>query len=61
MPIRDHFNCDEDWIEHMRLWFAGMALQGMLADSHMIGIEAYAARAYKYADAMIAEKDKCGQ
>lgn len=45
----------------IRDWFAGMALQGLLA--HIIGVEGangrtskYAERAYDYADAMLAAR-----
>lgn len=45
----------------LRDWFAGMALQGLLA--HVIGVEGangraskYAERSYQYADAMLAAR-----
>ena len=45
----------------LRDWFAGMALQGLLA--HIVGVESangraskYADRAYDYADAMLAAR-----
>ena len=47
----------------LRDWFAGMALQGMLASPRSIDCEKldsknHASYAYAYADAMIAERDK---
>ena len=43
-----------------RDWFAGLALQGLLAGRHSIGgaIENFPAWAYRIADAMIAELQK---
>ena len=43
----------------LRDWFAGMALQGLLA--HLVGVpnsepEGYARRAYQYADAMLTSR-----
>jgi len=31
VPIRSDFKHESDWLEHLRLWFAGQALNGMLA------------------------------
>jgi hypothetical protein len=43
----------------LRDWFAGMALQGMLAcPESMGGINQFAECAYEYADAMLAEREK---
>lgn len=45
----------------LRDWFAGQALNGLI--SHLVGVkkgtpQAYAERAYDYADAMIAAREK---
>jgi hypothetical protein len=44
----------------LRDWFAGMALQGMVANSSIDAIkpQEYASDAYLYADAMIMERNK---
>ena len=54
----------------LRDWFAGQALVGMLAYSHVnpqrgnyhenCSVEGAAADAYRYADAMLAEREKRG-
>jgi hypothetical protein len=31
MPIRSDFKSERDWLEHLHIWFAGQALNGMLA------------------------------
>ncbi len=42
----------------LRDWFAGMMLQGMLADSELIGDhEIFAYDAYKFADAMLEARE----
>lgn len=43
----------------LRDWFAGMALQGLLAcEESGVGIERFAEASYKFADAMLAEREK---
>jgi hypothetical protein len=42
----------------LRDWFAGMALQGMLANGIGGSREFYSANAYSLADIMLAERDK---
>jgi hypothetical protein len=44
----------------LRDWFAGMALQGRLANAAFDTVpkEAWAREAYRYADAMITEREK---
>ena len=42
----------------IRDWFAGMALQGWLANPTLKGsVEGYAIDAYKYADAMLTQRE----
>ncbi len=31
MPLRSQFETEKEWLDHLLLWFAGMALQGMLS------------------------------
>jgi hypothetical protein len=56
MPLRNQFNTDEEWLAHLRLWFAGQALPALVdlmekqADIPSV--------AYSLADAMIAERSK---
>ena len=42
----------------IRDYFAGQALIGLVTVDHDMGIELYASDAYKYADAMLKERDK---
>lgn len=46
-----------DWLMHLRLWYAGMALQGLLSNPQRYGANFpadYVESAYMVADAMIA-------
>ena len=61
MAMMREANSPETKDRDLRDWFAGMALQGLLA--HIVGIEnangrasKYAERSYQYADAMLAAK-----
>lgn len=54
-------NSPETKDRNLRDWFAGMAMQGLLA--HIVGVEnangrasKYAERSYQYADAMLAAR-----
>jgi hypothetical protein len=31
MPIRPQFETEAEWIEHLRMWFAGQALPAVIA------------------------------
>lgn len=42
----------------LRDWFAGMALQGLLSDNINASHDDFAKHAFKYADAMLAEREK---
>lgn len=64
MPIRHQFNSEEEWLEHLRIWFAGQALVGILSGLAM-GAKDEPNRAmflsqcaYEMADAMLAERSK---
>lgn len=61
------FPCSDNYIEHgfvdspgMSLldWFAGMALQGLLAGRIEVGTLSVSERAFIIADAMIAERER---
>ncbi len=56
MPKRDEFKTEAEWLEHLRLWFAGMALQGWIASfagsEGIVVPEKSANLAYELADAM---------
>lgn len=60
MPTRPQFETEKEWLEHLRLWFAGQALAGDLAATPNFrpSIAGSAERAYAYADAMLAERQK---
>ena len=63
MPTRTQFESEAEWLAHLRLWFAGKALGGILAcnldypetNGKKSGV---AAVCYLYADAMITERSK---
>ena len=50
--------CESQSGMSLRDWFAGMALQGLLAGRANIKFSADAQKAYEIADAMIAEREK---
>ncbi len=51
-------NCNTSEGMTLRDWFAGMALQGTLADSELTGDhETFAYDAYKFADAMMKARE----
>lgn len=54
-PLRKGFENNEGM--KLRDWFAGMALQGMLARSY-ITYESAAEDAYRYADTMLEEREE---
>lgn len=62
MPIRSQFDTEAEWLEHVRMYFAGQALAGELASqSHestwrLSAAEILASRCYQFADAMLAER-----
>ncbi len=37
MPKRDEFKTEAEWLAHLRLWFAGMALQGLVSNQEYGG------------------------
>lgn len=63
MPIRDQFKTEKEWLEHLRLYFAGLALIGMLKDSVRTEelINTYTSRAYQYADAMLKAREEAAK
>lgn len=59
MPTRPQFETEKEWLEHLRLWFAGQALTGLLmGPKDELGIFTLEERAYQRADAMLAERQK---
>ncbi len=34
MPRRNEFTTEEDWLNHLKLWFAGMAVSRLVAARH---------------------------
>jgi hypothetical protein len=71
MPKRHEFKTEAEWLEHLRLWFAGMALQGWcstMQDKNARiwvkeeGVQSVlsitASACYRYADAMLTERTK---
>ena len=60
MPNRPDFETEEEWLEHLRLWFAGMfmnALESSLPIWHG-NYAIIAESSYYMADAMLAEREK---
>lgn len=63
MPIRSQFKTEEEWLEHLHLWFTGMALMGRTAaikdwmDLNEIA-KMVAKVTYVFADAMLKEREK---
>lgn len=55
MLPREHFPDEASYLAHLRDWFAGQALAGMLANSAIDFMEPayYAADCYRFADAML--------
>lgn len=61
MPNHEQMAIGHDGMS-LRDWFAGMALQGMVQDLSRDHKEEYLAHdAYKFADAMLAEREKAGK
>ena len=62
MPKRYEFKTKTEWLEHLRLWFAGMALQGsrtiIPAKIEWCTAQEVAAASYAVADAMLSEREK---
>jgi hypothetical protein len=58
MPRRDQFKSETEWLEHLHLWFAGMALQGLLNRGDELRTLVSCGEAYEFADAMLAEREK---
>jgi hypothetical protein len=64
VPKRSDFKTYEEWIEHLRFWFAGQALVGMIASSPLcdrtdpkqVNKPKWARQAYDFADAMLAAR-----
>lgn len=59
MPTRPQFETEKEWLEHLRLWFAGQALIGLLiGPKDELGIYTLEEMAYQRADKMLAERQK---
>ena len=57
MPIRTQFEAESEWLDHLRIWFAGQALAGMLANPNCgLSNGSLARRSYNIADAMLAAR-----
>jgi hypothetical protein len=52
---------EADKREALRDWFAGMAMQGLLANPNEIPSDEVVRGAYRYADAMIRERKEGGK
>lgn len=62
MPIRSQFETEEEWIAHLRMWFAGQALAAMSAElkrneEYGTAMHGLASKAYVIADAMLRARE----
>ena len=58
MPVRSQFETEAEWLDHMRLWFAGQALPTAVDYFNVHdGIDEAAEWCYKIADAMLEARE----
>lgn len=56
MPQRDQFKTEDQWLEHLRLWFVGQVMTGMTAMPFTDGaMDEMAAAAFRLADSVMRE------
>jgi hypothetical protein len=58
MPIRAQFETESEWIDHLRMWFAGQALASLGRDKTLspVVFDKVSTWAYALADSMLAAR-----
>jgi hypothetical protein len=58
MKSRIDFNSEKDWLEYLRAYYAGLAMQGFVAANYALFSDQLALQAVRQASALIAELSK---
>ena len=58
MKSRSEFSFKEEYLDYLRNYYAGLAMQGLIATSHIYDYENLARYSVKAADTLIAELNK---
>lgn len=58
MPLRNQFETEAEWLEHLRLYFAGQALIGLVTtpETDDATFDEIATRSWNLADAMLRQR-----
>ena len=59
MPLRNQFDSEAEWMQHMRMYFAAKAMQGICAHHDTWGfiVDEIVGQSYAIADSMLAARE----